>query len=277
MFNLAQWAGETISARDAETMSRLRKEWDAAARASAIRQAAPEAPKTGDKHAKLPWRITDAPRKIVGADGATVANLTALDLPNAELIVVSVNASTGAAPEAPAKPIAVRDALRRCGADTDYHGKMLFTVPQFDHFVSMICPAPATQQAGAATPTMPAPFQFAKFLLAQQGAAQALVRPLDDPKMAAYLRNEPWISAYIETLECELRKAQAAHAVADTEHAEMYRWLRDDAIYQQEGNDGWYEIKVSAPLQDDVSVTAQQFDVQIRAAMSAATEAKEQK
>lgn len=38
---------------------------------------------------------------------------------------------------------------------------------------------------------------------------------LDDPKMAAYLRNEPWIAAYIETLECELRKAQAAHAGAE--------------------------------------------------------------
>ena len=56
-----------------------------------------------------------------------------------------------AAPEAPTLPVAVKDALRRCGADTDYHGKMLFTVPQFDHFVSMITPAThqATQQAGA--------------------------------------------------------------------------------------------------------------------------------
>lgn len=43
MFNLSQWAGETLSARDAETMSRLRKEWDAA-RAATHQQAAPEAP-----------------------------------------------------------------------------------------------------------------------------------------------------------------------------------------------------------------------------------------
>lgn len=44
----------------------------------------------------LPWRITEpgekkGPREIVGANGATVARLTALDLPNAELIVPSVN------------------------------------------------------------------------------------------------------------------------------------------------------------------------------------------
>jgi hypothetical protein len=45
------------------------------------------------------------------------------------------------------EPVAVKDALRRCGADTDYHGKMLFTVAQFDHFVSMIRPITATQQA----------------------------------------------------------------------------------------------------------------------------------
>lgn len=54
------------------------------------RESAAEA-KTGSKHSKLPWRLTDAPRKIVSADGSTVANLTALDLPNAELIVSSVN------------------------------------------------------------------------------------------------------------------------------------------------------------------------------------------
>jgi hypothetical protein len=47
-------------------------------------------------HTKTPWRIT-APsdkkaREIVGADGSTVAKLTALDLPNAVLIVEAVNA-----------------------------------------------------------------------------------------------------------------------------------------------------------------------------------------
>lgn len=52
-----------------------------------------------------------------------------------------------AAPEA---PTAVKDALRRCGANTDYHGKMVFTVAQFNHFVSMI--APATHQATLAAP-----------------------------------------------------------------------------------------------------------------------------
>jgi hypothetical protein len=44
---------------------------------------------------RLPWRITEASekkgREIVGADGSTVAKLTGLDLPNAELIVESVN------------------------------------------------------------------------------------------------------------------------------------------------------------------------------------------
>lgn len=51
---------------------------------------------TGDKHTRLPWRITESPRKIVGADGpngepgGTVANLTALDMPKAELIVKAV-------------------------------------------------------------------------------------------------------------------------------------------------------------------------------------------
>jgi hypothetical protein len=47
-------------------------------------------------HTPLPWRVTEpnekkGPREIVGANGATVAKLTALDLPNAELIVSSVN------------------------------------------------------------------------------------------------------------------------------------------------------------------------------------------
>lgn len=43
----------------------------------------------------LPWRITDATekkgREIVDSRGATVAKLTALDMPNAELIVSAVN------------------------------------------------------------------------------------------------------------------------------------------------------------------------------------------
>lgn len=47
-------------------------------------------------HQPLPWRITEATekkgREIVDAKGGTVAKLTALDLPNAELIVSSVNA-----------------------------------------------------------------------------------------------------------------------------------------------------------------------------------------
>jgi hypothetical protein len=46
----------------------------------------------------LPWRITEpgekkGPREIVGSDGSTVAKLTALDLPNAELIVTAVNST----------------------------------------------------------------------------------------------------------------------------------------------------------------------------------------
>jgi hypothetical protein len=45
------------------------------------------------------------------------------------------------------KPVAVRDALRRLGVDTDYHGRIAFTVAQFDQFVSMVA-APA--QAGDA-------------------------------------------------------------------------------------------------------------------------------
>jgi hypothetical protein len=47
------------------------------------------------KHNPLPWRITSPEekkgREIVDAKGGTVAKLTALDLPNAELIVASVN------------------------------------------------------------------------------------------------------------------------------------------------------------------------------------------
>jgi hypothetical protein len=54
-------------------------------------------------------------------------------------------------------------------------------------------------------------------VITQQAAPAApALRPLDDPKMAAYLSNEPWISAYIETLECELRKAPQAHVLPPT-------------------------------------------------------------
>lgn len=46
-------------------------------------------------HAALPWRVTEASekktREIVGADGSTVAKLTALDIQNAELIVRACN------------------------------------------------------------------------------------------------------------------------------------------------------------------------------------------
>lgn len=46
-------------------------------------------------HTPLPWRITEPnekkSREIVGANGATIARLTALDMPNAELIVKAVN------------------------------------------------------------------------------------------------------------------------------------------------------------------------------------------
>jgi hypothetical protein len=111
--------------------------------------------------------------------------------------------------------------------------------------------------------------------LTQQGAAQAQVRPLDDPKMAAYLRNEPAISAYIETLECELRKAQAAHAGADTERLD---WL-DENIFSREMDDfdrrmyrDHFMWVLFAPK--DTQGTARRI---IDAAMSAATEAKEQK
>jgi hypothetical protein len=44
----------------------------------------------------------------------------------------------------------VRDALRRSQADTDYHGKILFTQAQFAHFVSMIAAPVAQSTAGAA-------------------------------------------------------------------------------------------------------------------------------
>jgi hypothetical protein len=48
-------------------------------------------------HSPLPWRVTGPDekkgREIVDVKGNTVAKLTALDLPNAELIVASVNAS----------------------------------------------------------------------------------------------------------------------------------------------------------------------------------------
>jgi len=51
------------------------------------------------------------------------------------------------AQQAGAPTVSVKDALRRCGADTDYHGKMVFTVPQFEHFVSLItAPAPAAEE-----------------------------------------------------------------------------------------------------------------------------------
>jgi hypothetical protein len=48
-------------------------------------------------HSPLPWRITDATekkgREIVDARGNTVAKLTALDIPNAELMVKAANAT----------------------------------------------------------------------------------------------------------------------------------------------------------------------------------------
>jgi hypothetical protein len=48
-------------------------------------------------HSPLPWRITEATekkgREIVDARGNTVAKLTALDIPNAELMVKGVNAT----------------------------------------------------------------------------------------------------------------------------------------------------------------------------------------
>lgn len=46
-------------------------------------------------HSKLPWAITTTPKgskQITDARGGVVANLTALDMTNAELIVTSVNA-----------------------------------------------------------------------------------------------------------------------------------------------------------------------------------------
>lgn len=47
-------------------------------------------------HTPLPWRITEPTekktREIVGANGETVARLTALDMDNAALIVKCVNA-----------------------------------------------------------------------------------------------------------------------------------------------------------------------------------------
>lgn len=52
---------------------------------------------TGISHSPLPWAISLAGAKggskIIAADGSTVANLTSLDMANAELIVKAVNAS----------------------------------------------------------------------------------------------------------------------------------------------------------------------------------------
>lgn len=51
------------------------------------------------KASTLPWRITDPEekkgREIVDSRGLTVAKLTALDMPNAELIVKAVNVDSG--------------------------------------------------------------------------------------------------------------------------------------------------------------------------------------
>jgi hypothetical protein len=105
------------------------KEWQADAVKEApdgvvgidIPVAAPQAvsqqaePVTGDKPAKLPWRITESPRKIVGADGATVANLTALDLPNAHLIVESVNRAAPQAATTASAPVPHHFACERRG------------------------------------------------------------------------------------------------------------------------------------------------------------------
>jgi hypothetical protein len=64
---------------------------------------------------------------------------------------------------------------------------------------------------------------------------------LDDPKMAAYLRNEPWIAAYIETLECELRKAQAAHAGAEEKQTQQAHVMPPVAapVSQHDADDQW--------------------------------------
>lgn len=44
-------------------------------------------------HTATPWHVTDkSPRKIKSASGATIANLTALDIENAEFIVLCCNA-----------------------------------------------------------------------------------------------------------------------------------------------------------------------------------------
>jgi len=45
------------------------------------------------------------------------------------------------------KPVAWRDALRRCGADTDYHGRIAFTTKQLEQFVNMMKFEPADLQA----------------------------------------------------------------------------------------------------------------------------------
>jgi hypothetical protein len=50
---------------------------------------------------------------------------------------------TGAAAKTEQAPVDVMDALRRCGANSDYHGKILFSVAEFDHFVTMIRYDPA--------------------------------------------------------------------------------------------------------------------------------------
>lgn len=65
----------------------------------------------------LPWRITEPNerkgREIAGANGATVAKLTALDMGNAELIVASVNRAANANPPAQQSD-AWHDAVLNC-------------------------------------------------------------------------------------------------------------------------------------------------------------------
>jgi hypothetical protein len=62
-----------------------------------------QAPPTPGGCTPLPWRITDATekksREIVGANGSTVAKLTALDIQNAELIVAAINSIAAPQPE----------------------------------------------------------------------------------------------------------------------------------------------------------------------------------
>lgn len=83
---------------------------------AALSASQPEVSVEGDKPTPLPWRVTEPDekktREIVGADGSTVARLTALDMANAHLIVQSVNSAALSAQKEPVSEQERKDAER---------------------------------------------------------------------------------------------------------------------------------------------------------------------